>query len=51
MYQIKNNRKYSCNPIIEIKDNTERIVFISLLPKIEGDKLTMKILKLLNNSE
>jgi hypothetical protein len=51
MYQItKNKRKYSPDPIVKINNDKEIIVFISLLPKKEGDKLTKIILNLLNNN-
>jgi len=54
MYQISSNiRKYSPTPVVEIitDDNgnkSEKIVFISTLPKKEGNHLSEKIVKLLN---
>ena len=43
-------RKFSPTPIVRITDNgEEEIVFISTLPKKEGDVLSLKIIDLLNN--
>jgi hypothetical protein len=54
MYQISSNiRKYSPTPVVDIfHDETgnrfEKIVFISTLPKKEGNELSIKIVELLN---
>jgi hypothetical protein len=54
MYRISNNkRKYSTTPIVEVlidKDGKEdeKLICICLLPKNEGNLLSEKIVKLLN---
>jgi hypothetical protein len=54
MYKISSTtRKYSPTPVVEIitdenGNETEKICFISVLKKEEGNKLSEKIVKLLN---
>ena len=54
MYRLsKNVRKYSPTPIVRVTvgDNgqeTEEIVFVSTLKKDEGNKLSLKVIQLLN---
>jgi hypothetical protein len=53
-YRISNNkRKWSTTPIVEVitekqGNETEKIVCVFTLPKKEGDLLSEKIVKLLN---
>jgi len=57
MYRLsKNVRKYSPTPIVRVTvgaddKETEDIVFISTLKKDEGNKLSERIVRLLNEDE